>query len=329
MRFEQYDDAVYAHTDYLKWLDKYGEDTAESWLGDRRARYGDNAFVPSAIAWRFAKLDAVDTDILWMTPEMMDLVQTAMETFDPEEPMDMDDIFIPKGFLVLPHPFYSLDINGGRLAWRVLYWNVVDPMITYIDDTHFNYDPNADGIRKEPGVRFIQASHIDDPDDFYEEEMMSRLKELNHNWGIAHATSIPQSAMSNQKEMSGEGDHNGAWLTFWRVMQKLMAERIVLWDERQPGRAARREAQRFLYPPSVLRVIELRRPRKTRSEDDEQGEGQAAREYSHRWIVRGHWRNQACGPNHSLRKQRWISAYEKGPEDLDLVIKTRVWNWDR
>lgn len=335
MRFERYDDAVYAHTDYLKWLDRWGEQTANAWLEDRRDRYGDGAFTPSLVAWAYAWVDAYDTDILWMTTEMMDLVQTAMQTFDPSEPFDMDDIFIPKGFLVLPHAFMSKDVNGRGLAWRAMYWNAVDPMIEFMDDTpESQYRYVMDGERlapdmpAEPGVRFMQLSWIDDPDDFEEmRPLLDDLKAKGHNWGVAHATAIPQRYMHEKKNLRGEGDHDGSWLTFWRVMQKLMGERIVLSEQRQASRAARREAQRFLYPPSVLRVVELRRP--TNRKDGEEGEEQAAREYSHRWIVRGHWRNQACGPGHSLRKQTWISAYEKGPEDLDLVVKTRVWNWDR
>jgi hypothetical protein len=331
MRFEQYDDAVYAHTDYLQWLEKYGEQSAEAWLWDRRQRYGDQAFVPSAVAWHHALLDARDTDILWMTNEMMDLCQVAMRDFDPAEPVTMDDIFLPSGFLVLPHAFMGLDANGKKLGWRIIYWRTVDHLISWEGEgegARFSYNTQMEGI-PEAGIRFMQISYSQDEDDFYLPHLAEALKVRGLNWGVSHATAIPLSYMSNRREITGEGDRNADWLLFWRVMQKLMSERIVLSEQRLPGRPARRNAQRFAYPPPVLRVIELRRPRKARTEDDEHGEGQAAREYSHRWIVRGHWRNQACGPGHSLRKQRWISAYEKGPEDLDLVIKTRVWNWDR
>lgn len=38
------------------------------------------------------------------------------------------------------------------------------------------------------------------------------------------------------------------------------------------------------------------------ADDDER----VRREYSHRFIVRGFWRDQAYGPNHSLRRRQWI-----------------------
>lgn len=52
------------------------------------------------------------------------------------------------------------------------------------------------------------------------------------------------------------------------------------------------------------------------------------REYSHRWIVRGHMRNQPIGPRNiegGQKHQRvWIAPYVKGPEDKPLVLKDRV-----
>jgi hypothetical protein len=53
-----------------------------------------------------------------------------------------------------------------------------------------------------------------------------------------------------------------------------------------------------------------------------------ARDYSHRWIVRGHMRNQPIGPRNAEGGQKylrvWIAPYVKGPEDKPLVLKDRV-----
>lgn len=40
-----------------------------------------------------------------------------------------------------------------------------------------------------------------------------------------------------------------------------------------------------------------------------------------RWIVRGHWANQAYGKGHLLRKRIWILPYWKGPELSEIVSK--------
>ncbi|MGY6277535.1 hypothetical protein [Methylomonas sp. MgM2] len=43
-----------------------------------------------------------------------------------------------------------------------------------------------------------------------------------------------------------------------------------------------------------------------------------------RYIVRGHWRNQAYGQNQSERKLIWIKPYYKGPEIADLVNRPYI-----
>lgn len=44
-----------------------------------------------------------------------------------------------------------------------------------------------------------------------------------------------------------------------------------------------------------------------------------AREYHHRWNVRGHWRWQPYGPSRSQRRRVWIETHTKGPEELPLI----------
>ncbi len=46
---------------------------------------------------------------------------------------------------------------------------------------------------------------------------------------------------------------------------------------------------------------------------------------AHRFIVRGHWRNQAFGPARSERKRLWIEPHWKGPETLDAAF-TRTYS---
>lgn len=47
-------------------------------------------------------------------------------------------------------------------------------------------------------------------------------------------------------------------------------------------------------------------------------------ERDHRWTVRPHWRNQACGPERSLRRRIWIDGYIAGPEDKPLKYRPKV-----
>ncbi len=42
----------------------------------------------------------------------------------------------------------------------------------------------------------------------------------------------------------------------------------------------------------------------------------------HRFVVRGHWRNQAVGPQRSLRERMWIKPHLKGPEGSEPLQRT-------
>jgi len=41
---------------------------------------------------------------------------------------------------------------------------------------------------------------------------------------------------------------------------------------------------------------------------------------SYSFLVRGHWRNQVCGPGRSLRKQKWIEPYVKGKDLASRIV---------
>lgn len=47
--------------------------------------------------------------------------------------------------------------------------------------------------------------------------------------------------------------------------------------------------------------------------------------WSHRWTVRGHWRNQACGPKMANRRPKWIKSFVKGPAHLPLDVRPTVY----
>jgi hypothetical protein len=86
-----------------------------------------------------------------------------------------------------------------------------------------------------------------------------------------------------------------------------------------PVRQARRSFERsYGRRIDTVRIICLRRAEHKPTAGDS---GQTV-EWSHRWMVDGHWRNQPHGPNHSLRKLTWIAGHIKGPDDKPLVVKS-------
>ncbi|MDN0055555.1 hypothetical protein [Collinsella ihumii] len=75
-----------------------------------------------------------------------------------------------------------------------------------------------------------------------------------------------------------------------------------------------------------VKMLVLREAARPRHGDKSDGE---AREYSHRFIVRGFWRNQPCGPHNSERRLQWIPPFVKGPAGAPLVAREAVRIWKR
>lgn len=76
----------------------------------------------------------------------------------------------------------------------------------------------------------------------------------------------------------------------------------------------------------TVKMLVLREP--PRSHGASVGEEGAGR-YSHRFIVRGFWRNQPCGPGHSERRLTWIAPFIKGPTGAQLIERETVRVWRR
>jgi len=88
--------------------------------------------------------------------------------------------------------------------------------------------------------------------------------------------------------------------------------------ERMP-RPERRAIQRTGVP---YRLLQLRTPERAT-----ESTGTTHVNWSKRWAVRGHWRNQPYGPrDNPTYRQKWIDPYIKGPEDMPLDIRPTVFN---
>lgn len=111
-------------------------------------------------------------------------------------------------------------------------------------------------------------------------------------------------------------EHRG---DMFRALCFLLRQRVAETETVMPDRAARRRAQREGKEPPPVRVISIRGV-------GTGGTGDGQREYHHRWIVRGHWRMQPCGPNRSLRRPTWVTPYVKGPDDAPLLGGEKVYS---
>lgn len=110
----------------------------------------------------------------------------------------------------------------------------------------------------------------------------------------------------------------------WLLMQQpLLVDRT---RERADKPTVRSLAREGLPVPEVS-VVDLRRQYTPQDRDPDAGTD--GRRYRHRWVVSGHWRDQAYGPGRLLRRQTWIPSHVKGPEGAPLLSTEKVNVWRR
>lgn len=80
-----------------------------------------------------------------------------------------------------------------------------------------------------------------------------------------------------------------------------------------------RALKKFSMPKHVT-VVRLRR---FSAHPAQEGDSQV--EWSHRWVVRGHWRRQRVGPGRQEIRPTWIAPHVKGPDGAPLLMTEKVY----
>ena len=284
----------------------------------------------------------LDLDPIYVSSEMCELVDVAKDSFAPE-PLLETDLMTPRGFLwyergggfIVPARFEE------PTSIKAISWQRVFNTGGVLDKEEYE---KLIGDVKVGRVFGVEPGTLDQA----EEKIMARGA---YPWGITltlyadrdtadfkQPTSFPRLiplhltpwyfGMEFQgNEIDENGVETGAeW--WWKVVQttfRLMQQRIAHKGFHRPDRASRREGAKLGLPDdNEIVVVRLRREA---GEGNEPSGNEA--NYSHRFIVSGHWRNQWY-PSDQIHRQIWISPYVKGPEDRPLIVRPRrVYQWER
>lgn len=333
------------------WLTDRGQDYGRRFHADvvRKGRVGRAAYVD--IAEREAK-KLKGGDPVWISDEVMDLVEAAAD--HPSfrfEAIRAEDLFCEQGFALLPRSRFQTDVNGLTVSFQAFSWGPdwrrwAEPdgtlgrepalSVTLYTDWHDDiYD--ADGTAHNApeavadrvpgmadGARWRQAFGSD----------LSMFHSAFIPWGELPWEILDEQAESYGYEGTGVDDGvRTSVLGLWSFIQaffRLANQRIVLRDRTLGDRKSRRRLQRMAPETPGVLVVRLRRTRSANG-----GEGESEVEWSRRWIVGGHWRNQhypTLGPpeDPDAHRQIWISPYVKGPDEKPLVLHSeRVYEFVR
>lgn len=275
----------------------------------------------------------IDLDPLFVSAEMSDVVAAAAPHFKPE-PLLETDLLTPRGFLYFEQPIVVPDRDGDPTAINAVSWSRLwarpsdeakaaeyDDAIQRSERIGSSYlgvaEDELDKMgARTPGVGLVLYQQT--PDGF--EPGGPPLYPI-------HTTPWYFGMTFDGNEMDENGRTSGAeW--WWRVVQttfRLMQQRIAAKHLMTPDRLLRKSARRAGFPDDRNTVV-VRLRRELGEEQEPSGE---TANYSHRFIVSGHWRNQFYA-REGIHRQIWIGAFVKGSPELPLIVRPRrVFTWSR
>jgi hypothetical protein len=229
----------------------------------------------------------------------------------------------PSGFLLMERPT-PIMVYGpepqGYLPVRAMAW--VPQVVTYMQHGEQKHGPGVSLLNfldTKPGDAVASGPfHMTKPHDL-------TAWTFDLPWVVAESH---EDFLHTVGDPIGNGKAHPAgahWRRWAYSIWHLAMERI---QPRKAGRHTRRRWERVIGPsPNFgdVRVIDLRRYATRGGVAVGETDPDYARQWSHRWVVSGHWRQQPYGPGRTLRKTIWIDPFVKGPDDRPLIVRDDVY----
>lgn len=283
--------------------------------------------------------------------DMMAMIRAASMDLEGTDYIEKDQLPSEHGFVVFDEPWMTTDVWGYKMAVHAMQWgqggaNVNDVAPENRPPISLNL-PNGEVA----GLWLRFFTDVTDPRDEYSAKHIKEYGEeallfigryhLAHMWFMPYGMRVgpmDQPTPEHYRDFVGSDGRqpqpttvNDARLVV--AYFRLLGQTIVTVKDAPIERAARRRAERAKMPARVQTITLRKRVTKYA----EEGEHQSV-DWSHRWLVRGHWAWRACGPDHPLAEpdgadgfhaRLYIAPYVKGPEGKPLVITEKVFDLAR
>lgn len=250
------------------------------------------------------------------TPNCVELVKAAAKKLPDNFTLGAEDLIVKTGFFHFPQPYANIQLNEKTLpnkvhsesdtafGWHYFVDEELGPHINVVGWANMKLGDESGGIMDVPEPIPIRMYSMR-LDEVTVRSMADDYANENNNGGA-----VPARIERNLFEIA--------------AMLFAGQELVNVWPQRAP-RAARRRAQAANEPPPKdVRVISLRRQH---SEAHDASKTSMA-EWSCRWAVRGHWRNQFY-PSKGTNRTIWIDPYVKGPDNKPFRATTSIFSVHR
>jgi len=260
--------------------------------------------------------DMASAKLWWVGSSACDLLFEAYKTMPPAT---LTREFLPDeyGMVFFERPFTGLDAdadNTGNI-------NVTLDMVTWGVGT----------VAGGPALSMVAWCHMADerligpsPDGKFAIDVLPGviLPLGRSDWPLGHDTDQELPDIASDAAMASVIEDRRLLAALWQLSSQ---PSITATEDTPPDRATRRRLERRGHAVPDVRIVNLAARHRAVSEGSSGSESQ--REYTRRWMVEGHWRQQACGPQWSQHRPTYIAPHIKGPEDKPLVLRDTVKVW--
>lgn len=272
----------------------------------------------------------------FVSADMCELIEYSAGLFDETDKADVTLVPVDNGFVYFEKPMTLKDIRGQHILVNAMLWrrtptrigrSLVDSFVCHMWNDQYETPDDAAKITDAAELEglFGITTTQKEVDEYH--KSMGR-------WGYigiamyADGQDIGPMEVKISEDMADAYAASGVTMivpftnvdrffhAFWLMMSQPLAEVVKNSDA---DRATRKRMAAANLPSDVT-VIQFRR------RESKKSEGPAKKvNWTHRWMVRGHWRWQPYKvAGEWIRKRIWIAPMIKGPENKELVLKQKV-----
>lgn len=252
-----------------------------------------------------------EAQLFWVSPEMCALVDRASRTLPPTT-LTKELMPAPEGLVWFEEPLIGMpaqDVPAGLMERG---------------ETHLNESITVRAIVW--GTSLIPPGpHEAIGISTYTEvgKFMSPAGRSDWEWGVDSDEPIDERIADDKRRVESMAEDRRWMATFWLLLSQTgIADTSIVRPLPKVIRAGKRKAPGITAAHFNVRVVNVHAPK--RPAEVPSSELVRHVDWSHRWIVQPFWRQQAYGPNHSLRRPMLIGPYIKGPADKPLIVKETV-----
>lgn len=304
--------ALAAQLDLIEWVKRYGEAWGQ-WFG--------KTYSIPRVDWRpffeiLKRLNRAET--VFVSAEMCALVEKAVEDM-PDVPIQVENLMWKEAFIYFERPIrhpvgFVLGEDQISETRAIGFWDVAHLVQGETVDT--------DEPVMKPGVvhvTFVDSTeHITDTLGWSQAAPLFPYDLSGWTYGKRWESVEGAEGESGKTVFKGLAQQRKLLL----AVNLLAAQYISVRSTEKGIRQQRRRGERMGLAspnPGDITYVTLRRAHNREAS----GEGEGV-EFSHRFIVSGHWRHQFY-PSRGEHRLIWINPFIKGPDDKPLIIRDRVY----